>query len=316
MGLVYLAEQSQPVRRKVALKVLKPGMDTHEILGRFEVERNVLTIMNHPGIARVYDAGMTEQGRPYFVILARDTRLDREVAIKALPLLDGDVRSTAWGCNARGQTVGESSAPDNGTRPVLWENGRMHVLSTGAEYGRALGIDESGELIVGVSWNGPGHTMDGVVRPLEGVQGFVIVFDSFQRIGTLPSGSFSSLAAINNRGQAVGSADAEGFINAIRYNGTMVVIEPLVHDSHAEFNDINDEGVAVGFSGERAVVAYADRLIDLNELLEPGSGAGWLLENASGINNRGQIIASGRSCDGTRATFLLTPVRSDHADVD
>ena len=66
MGEVYEAEQTQPVRRRVALKVIKWGMDTKEVLARFESERQALALMNHPNIAKVYDAGMTESGRPYF----------------------------------------------------------------------------------------------------------------------------------------------------------------------------------------------------------------------------------------------------------
>jgi serine/threonine protein kinase/tetratricopeptide (TPR) repeat protein len=68
MGTVYLAEQERPVRRKVALKVIKPGMDTEQVVTRFEAERQALAIMDHPNIARVYDAGATASGRPYFVM--------------------------------------------------------------------------------------------------------------------------------------------------------------------------------------------------------------------------------------------------------
>jgi serine/threonine protein kinase/tetratricopeptide (TPR) repeat protein len=68
MGTVYLAEQERPVRRKVALKVIKPGMDTEQVVARFEAERQALAIMDHPHIARVYDAGATASGRPYFVM--------------------------------------------------------------------------------------------------------------------------------------------------------------------------------------------------------------------------------------------------------
>ena len=67
-GSVYLAEQEQPVRRRVALKVIKLGMDTRSVIARFEAERQALAMMDHPGIARVFDAGATEQGRPYFVM--------------------------------------------------------------------------------------------------------------------------------------------------------------------------------------------------------------------------------------------------------
>jgi len=68
MGVVYLAEQKEPVRRKVALKVIKPGMDTRQVVTRFEAERQALAMMNHSSIAKVLDAGATEAGRPYFVM--------------------------------------------------------------------------------------------------------------------------------------------------------------------------------------------------------------------------------------------------------
>jgi serine/threonine protein kinase len=67
-GVVSLAEQTEPVRRKVALKVLKPGMDTRQVVARFEAERQALAIMDHPNIARVFDGGATPSGRPYFVM--------------------------------------------------------------------------------------------------------------------------------------------------------------------------------------------------------------------------------------------------------
>ncbi|HEY7425051.1 MAG TPA: serine/threonine-protein kinase, partial [Gemmataceae bacterium] len=67
-GVVYMAEQTQPVRRKVALKVLKPGMDTRQVVARFEAERQALALMDHPNIAKVHDAGTAESGRPYFVM--------------------------------------------------------------------------------------------------------------------------------------------------------------------------------------------------------------------------------------------------------
>jgi serine/threonine protein kinase/WD40 repeat protein len=67
-GLVFVAEQSEPVRRKVALKVIKPGMDTRDVVARFEAERQALALMDHPNIAKVLDAGSTSAGRPYFVM--------------------------------------------------------------------------------------------------------------------------------------------------------------------------------------------------------------------------------------------------------
>ncbi len=68
MGVVYMAEQTEPVERRVALKIIKPGMDTRQVIGRFEAERQVLAMMDHPNIAKVLDAGTTDSGRPYFVM--------------------------------------------------------------------------------------------------------------------------------------------------------------------------------------------------------------------------------------------------------
>jgi serine/threonine protein kinase/tetratricopeptide (TPR) repeat protein len=68
MGLVFVAEQQQPVRRKVALKVIKPGMDTRAVVARFEAERQALALMDHPNISQVHDGGVTPSGRPYFVM--------------------------------------------------------------------------------------------------------------------------------------------------------------------------------------------------------------------------------------------------------
>jgi serine/threonine protein kinase len=67
-GIVYLAEQEEPVRRRVALKIIKVGMDTREVIARFESERQALALMDHPNIATVFDGGATESGRPYFVM--------------------------------------------------------------------------------------------------------------------------------------------------------------------------------------------------------------------------------------------------------
>jgi serine/threonine protein kinase len=67
-GVVYMAEQQEPVRRRVALKVIKLGMDTRQVIARFEAERQALALMDHPNIAKVFDAGATETGRPFFVM--------------------------------------------------------------------------------------------------------------------------------------------------------------------------------------------------------------------------------------------------------
>jgi WD40 repeat protein/serine/threonine protein kinase len=68
MGEVWMAEQREPIQRRVALKIIKAGMDTHQVVARFEAERQALALMDHPNIAKVFDAGATESGRPYFVM--------------------------------------------------------------------------------------------------------------------------------------------------------------------------------------------------------------------------------------------------------
>jgi len=65
--VVYVAEQTEPIRRRVALKVIKLGMDTKQVIARFEAERQALAMMDHPNIAKVLDAGTTDAGSPYFV---------------------------------------------------------------------------------------------------------------------------------------------------------------------------------------------------------------------------------------------------------
>jgi serine/threonine protein kinase len=67
-GMVYMAEQKEPVRRKVAFKIIKLGMDTKQVIARFEAERQALALLEHPCVAKVFDAGATETGRPYFVM--------------------------------------------------------------------------------------------------------------------------------------------------------------------------------------------------------------------------------------------------------
>ena len=75
-GIVYMAEQTEPIRRRVALKIIKLGMDTRQVVARFEAERQALALMDHPNIAKVLDAGATETGRPYFVMeLVRGIRI-------------------------------------------------------------------------------------------------------------------------------------------------------------------------------------------------------------------------------------------------
>jgi len=85
-GVVYMAAQEEPIRRNVALKVIKLGMDTRQVIARFEAERQALALMDHPNIAKVYDAGATTTGRPYFVMeLVRGLRITDYCNQKRLP---------------------------------------------------------------------------------------------------------------------------------------------------------------------------------------------------------------------------------------
>src|SRR5262249_28496839 len=68
MGSVFLASQTEPVRRQVAVKLIRSGMDSRTVLARFEAERQALALMDHPNIARIYDGGVTPAGQPYFVM--------------------------------------------------------------------------------------------------------------------------------------------------------------------------------------------------------------------------------------------------------
>ena len=88
-GVVYMAEQTEPVRRRVALKVIKLGMDTKQVIARFEAERQALALMDHPNIAKVLDAGATETGRPYFVMeLVRGIKITEFCDEKSVPTAD------------------------------------------------------------------------------------------------------------------------------------------------------------------------------------------------------------------------------------
>ncbi len=98
-GVVFVAEQQAPVLRRVALKVVKPGMDTKSVIARFEAERQALALMDHPNIAHVFDAGATESGRPYFVMeLVDGSKItdycDRH-SLRSMP---------AWNCSFKSAT--------------------------------------------------------------------------------------------------------------------------------------------------------------------------------------------------------------------
>ena len=123
-GAVYMAEQEKPVRRRVALKIIKLGMDTKSVVARFEAERQALALMDHPNIARVLDAGATETGRPYFVMeLVRGVKiteycdqneLDTQAAAQALhPGLPGHPARASKRRDSPGHQAVEHSGHDH-----------------------------------------------------------------------------------------------------------------------------------------------------------------------------------------------------------
>ena len=97
MGSVCMAQQTEPVKRAVAVKVIKAGMDSKAVLARFEAERQALALMDHPNIARVLDAGTTDGGRPFFVMELVKGMPDHPVLRRA----EADARGSGWSCSCR-----------------------------------------------------------------------------------------------------------------------------------------------------------------------------------------------------------------------
>ena len=106
MGSVYLAEQREPIRRRVALKVVKLGMDTAQVLSRFDNERQALAMMDHANIAQIFDAGATTRGRPYFVM----------EYIEGAPITQYCDRRPALGLRARAGLDGRAAVCRSGGR--------------------------------------------------------------------------------------------------------------------------------------------------------------------------------------------------------
>ena len=126
MGVVYMAEQLRPVRRKVALKIIKPGMDSGQVIARFEAERQALAMMDHPNIAKVLDAGTTDAGRPYFVM----------ELVKGIPITDycDQARLTharsGSSCSSRSATrcstrIRRASSTATSSPPTCWSRCTM-----------------------------------------------------------------------------------------------------------------------------------------------------------------------------------------------
>ena len=135
MGVVFMAEQTEPVQRTVALKIIKPGMDTRQVIARFEAERQALAMMDHPNIAKVLDAGTTDTGRPYFVMeLVKGVPITEYCDEKHLPLraAAGAVRAGLPGRAAR------PSEGDHPSRPQAVERAGRRVRRPAGPQGDRL----------------------------------------------------------------------------------------------------------------------------------------------------------------------------------
>jgi serine/threonine protein kinase len=118
--VVYVAEQLEPVRRRVALKIIKLGMDTKSVIARFEAERQALAMMDHPNIAKVLDAGATETGRPYFVMeLVRGLRITDYC----------DEKKTLRAPSTRSVHPSLSGNPAPAPKGTIHRDGKHHLLA-------------------------------------------------------------------------------------------------------------------------------------------------------------------------------------------
>ena len=120
MGTVWMAQQTEPVKRLVALKLIKAGMDSKQVIARFEAERQALALMDHPNIARVLDAGTTDSGRPYFVM-----ELVKGVPITSTATSTSSRRASGWSCSSRSARrcstpTRRGSSTAISSRPTCW----------------------------------------------------------------------------------------------------------------------------------------------------------------------------------------------------
>lgn len=230
-------------------------------------------------------------------------------AMQPLGTLGGD-SSGAYAINASGQVVGYARIVDNTDpsdpteldRAFLWD-GVMHDLGTlGGDESGARDINDAGQ-VVGIAADD--HPGDPLSRPFLWQNG------AMQNLGSL-GGEGSRATAINNAGQVVGWSDLpDGRHHAFLWqNGALQDLLTLPGGNYSRAYDINDAGQVVGDAHTATTESHAflwtdGQMQDLNNLIPPG--AGWLLYDAHAINNKGQIVGSGRHNGHTRA-FLLTPL--------
>jgi len=127
MGVVWMVEQLEPVRRRAALKVIKPGMDSRQVIARFEAERQALSLMDHPNIARVLDAGRTDGGLPYFVM-----ELVKGQSIATLITESNIMAISLNGNHTREFKIDLDHLPTTRTQRGNWFNGIAHMFMGGS----------------------------------------------------------------------------------------------------------------------------------------------------------------------------------------
>lgn len=214
----------------------------------------------------------------------------------------GGVSSTAVGINNLGQVVGTITSPSANTA-FLYSEGSMVSLGTldgtDGSSSRASDINDAGQIVGTASVGFSGHA-------------FLYQNGTMSDLGTL-GGSESEAYGINNFGQVVGFSLAPGSVErAFLYQGGTMSDLGTLGGSDSEAESINDFGQIVGFSNPlnspagHAFLYDQGAMLDLNDLIDPA--AGWLLVEATEINNSGQIIASGKTPTGSIRTVLLTPV--------
>ncbi len=229
-------------------------------------------------------------------------------SMQILPLRPGTNVAEAKAINGSGQVAGWDEE-QIGWNPIsiVISGGTPQVVgppvipnaNAGGDEGAAFGINDSGQVV--------GHWTSNHVQ-----QGFIDTGGTMQYLGDAFGGNISEADAINNKGQVVGMASNTGNHNYLAFlfsNGSMRSIGALSGYPSSYANDINESGLIVGtaasISGNRAFLDQNLVMTDLNSLIS--SSSGWTLEDATGVNDAGQICGSGINPSGQYRAFLLTP---------
>ena len=299
--------------RTEANQPINPATDNLGTLGGVTASANCI---NNVGQVAGQAASFASDINAFRVDANQSTMID-------LGTLSGSPNSYAWafGINDKGQVVGESYTTNNfsgfqiirafctaADQPI---NPTTDDLGTfpGGTSSVAYGINDNGQVVGGANTGGSANAE----------HAFLYSGGSMQDLGTLPGGKGSEAHAVNNIGQVVGYADtSSGLEDAFLYSGgSMQDLGTLLGATQSEALGINNSGRVVGYATAGADI-YGDpinrafvyigsgSIEDLNNLISPSSG--WTLEEATGINDSGQICGYGIAPDGNTEAFLLTPI--------